>query len=184
MRCQPRLGSTQAWAKLLCLLTVNSLSYFVKIKYKLLSLTLQRLKNFSTVTSLTQNSVKKKVTVTSLPLITVSKNLSSLSYFNDHKIRSIITTANPKKIFGVRRRRRRRRRRPSPPPSPPSTVAAAVGESPTPRIGESGSRLFEQILGPLKQRHHQRQKFFFQCIVLDYMHVFARYSLKWTFRKY
>jgi hypothetical protein len=63
-----------------------------------------------------------------------------------------------------------------------------VGESPTPRIGESRSRLFEQILGPLKQRHHQRQKIFnnifFQCIVLDYMHVFARYSLKWTFRKY
>jgi hypothetical protein len=63
-----------------------------------------------------------------------------------------------------------------------------VGESPTPRIGESGSRLFEQILGPLKQRHHQRQKIFnnifFQCIVLDYVHVFARYSLKWTFRKY
>ena len=49
-------------------------------------------------------------------------------------------------------------------------------------IGESGSRLFEQILGPLKQRHHQRKKIFnnifFQCIVLDYMHVFARYSLK------
>jgi hypothetical protein len=114
--------------------------------------------------------------------------LSSLSYFNDHKIRSLITTVNPKKIFGVRRRRRRRR--PSPPPSP-STVAAAAAvavDSPSPRIGESGSRLFEQILGPLKQRHHQRQKIFnnifFQCIVLDYMHVFARYSLKWTFRKY
>ena len=63
-----------------------------------------------------------------------------------------------------------------------------IGESTTPRIGESGSRLFEQILGPLKQRHHQRQKFFdnifFQCIILDYVRVFARYSLKWTFRKY
>ncbi len=35
------------------------------------TLTLQRLKIFSTVTSLTQNTVKKKVTVTSLPLITV-----------------------------------------------------------------------------------------------------------------
>ena len=37
----------------------------------------------------------------------------------------------------------------------------------------------EQILDPLKQRHHQRQNFFnnifFQCIILDYMHVFARY---------
>jgi hypothetical protein len=90
-------------------------------------------------------------------------------------------------VAAVDRRRRRRRRR----PSPPSTVAAAAAvavDSPTPRIGESGSRLFEQILGPLKQRHHQRQKIFnnifFQCIVLDYVHVFARYSLKWTFRKY
>jgi hypothetical protein len=66
----------------------------------------------------------------------------------------------------------------------------------TPRIGEAGSqrlpasasRLFEQILGPLKQRHHQQQKIFnnifFLCIVLDYMHVFARYLKKWTFRKY
>ncbi len=71
-----------------------------------------------TVTTLTRNAVKKKVTVTSLPLITVYKNLSSLSYFNDHKIRSLITTVNPQKIFGVRRHCRRRR------PSPPSTVAA------------------------------------------------------------
>ncbi len=137
--------------------------------------------------------------------------MSSLSYFNEHKIRSLITTVNPKKIVGFavaavdRRRRRRRRpsppstvaaavavdrrrRRPSPPPSP-STVAAAVAvDSPSPRIGESGSRLFEQILGPLKQRHHQWQKIFnnifFQCIVLDYVHGFARYWLKWTFRKY
>jgi hypothetical protein len=117
------------------------------------------------------------------------------SYFNDHKIRSLITTVNPKKFLGfavaVAAVDRRRRRRPSSPP-PPSTVVAAAApvavDSPTPRIGESGSRLFEQILGPLKQRHHQRQKIFnnifFQCIVLDYMHVFARYSLKWTFRKY
>jgi hypothetical protein len=46
----------------------------------------------------------------------------------------------------------------------------------------------EQILDPSKQRHNQRQNFFnknfFQCIILDYMHVFARYSLKLTFRKY
>jgi hypothetical protein len=46
----------------------------------------------------------------------------------------------------------------------------------------------EQILDPLMQRHHQRQNFFnnifFQCLILDYMHVFARYSLKLTFRKY
>ncbi len=49
---------------------------------------LQRPKIFLTVTSLTQNTVKKKVTVTSLPLITVYKNMSSLSYFNDQKIRS------------------------------------------------------------------------------------------------
>ena len=46
----------------------------------------------------------------------------------------------------------------------------------------------EQILDPLKQRHHQRQNFFnnifFHCIILDYMNGFARYSLKLTFRKY
>jgi hypothetical protein len=50
-----------------------------------------------TVTSLTHNTVKKEVTVTSLPLITVYKNLPSLSYFNYHKIRSFITTVNTKK---------------------------------------------------------------------------------------
>ncbi len=37
-----------------------------------------------------------------------------------------------------------------------------------------------------QQRHHQRQNFFnnifLQCMILDYMHVFARYSLKLTFR--
>ncbi len=90
--------------------------------------------------------------VTSLPLITVYKNLSSLSYFNDHKIRSLITTVSPKKFLGFavavaavdrRRRRRRRRRRASP---PPSSVAAAVAvdspmrgvdDSPHRRVGES-----------------------------------------------
>jgi hypothetical protein len=56
-----------------------------------------RPKQFLTVTSLTQYTVSKKVTVTSLPLITVLTNLSSLSYCNDHKIRSLITTVNTKK---------------------------------------------------------------------------------------
>jgi hypothetical protein len=64
--------------------------------------------------------------------------LSSLSYFNDHKIRSLITTVNPKKIFGVRRRCRR--------PSPLSSTVAAVAvdslmrgvdDSPYRRVGES-----------------------------------------------
>jgi hypothetical protein len=61
------------------------------------SLTLKRPKQFLTVPLLTQYTVKKRVTVTSLPLITVEKNLSSLSYCNDHKIRSLITTVNTKK---------------------------------------------------------------------------------------
>ena len=67
-----KVTNKQSWAKLLRSLTVNSLSYFVKIKILMvISFKLQRPKNFFTVTSLTPNAVKKKVTVTSLPLIAV-----------------------------------------------------------------------------------------------------------------
>ncbi len=55
-------------------------------------------------------------------------------------------------------------------------------------VGSAGHQhRAEQILDPMKQCHHQRQNFFnnifFQCIILDYMHVFARYSLKLTVGK-